>query len=50
MDMYGKLMEEMENYYKKSPDNFPSPLTKSYNLLVNYKHHHSLVTTQPSTG
>jgi hypothetical protein len=37
---YGKMLEELENYFTKRSNNYPSTaVTSAYNLLVNYKNY-----------
>jgi hypothetical protein len=37
--IYEKLLEDLENDYTKGSNNYPSNVTSSYNLLVNYKNY-----------
>ena len=36
-EIYIKLVEELQNYFAKGNDNYPSNAKEAYNLLVNYK-------------
>jgi hypothetical protein len=34
---YGKLLDELENYFTKGTDNYPNSVMNAYNLVVNHK-------------
>jgi hypothetical protein len=40
---YGKLLDELENDFTKGTDNYPDSVTKAYNLVVNHKGQHHVV-------
>jgi hypothetical protein len=33
----GKILEDLENYYTKGSNNYPTTVTSSYNIMVSYK-------------
>ena len=47
---YGRLIEELENYYTKGNDNYPRNMVKAYQLLNEYKQWNPIATLPESSG
>ena len=47
---YGRLIEELENYYTKGNDNYPRNMVKAYQLLNEYKQWNPRATLPESLG